>query len=245
MITSSLEHNTYPNASGSLLEAVPLHSTPSLLVGEKQTSCSVLMDPKEAQCQRFFPCVKSNALVRFGGVSEVWPSSDNDRDVNLKERWYSQEDFHHFKSELIADVKQFVKTSRKSKRRIVKAYRKMTESREIIKHNTTLQETQDTTIRITEVGVWFHGCIDAVGLEKLVHPDIYHEKRQRRNMLFQAVDEVQHESTKYMLSCEMHSAMLRLVCESLTNPSTKFAQYIAQAAADVPTSTSSSSSPII
>ncbi|KAL7578635.1 hypothetical protein ACA910_009780 [Epithemia clementina (nom. ined.)] len=167
-------------------------------------------------------------VVRFAGVSEVWLSDDEQDDVDLSALWYSQEEFDQFKSLLVVDVKKLVKTSRRIRSRICKAH-KATINCCLGTLNSVIDDGQRSPVQMKDLTVALHGCVEVVGLEQLVDRDLYREKRHRRIILLEAVDEMQ--ATTYMLHEDIRSAILRFACENISGPSKLFAEYLGAAAA--------------
>ena len=165
------------------------------------------------------------SVVRFAGVSDVW-SSDHKADIDLASVWYSPKEFGHFKATFLKDVKEVIKTKRRSVCRIGQAHDTLAANQASIPNTLEMDKKRNST---QELKIPLHGCVKAVGLEKLVIREIYRQKQQRRISMMEAVDDIQ--SNAKMFEEETRNTLLRVACESISEPSKLFAQYLGMATA--------------
>ena len=195
----------------------------------------------------------ARSSVRFGGISEVWYSSSNscssfdhdtdgDDDFSL---WYTAEDFDRFKEVFVADAKHALQRERLqgSKSTKTNETRSVRRAYDVIMASCLSSSSSSSSFSATQDG---HHSLEAslqelnlplhdeqveetvLGLERLMARNIHRDKVKRRHLLLNVVEEIQVNGQD--LSSELQTAMLRRVCESISNPAKKFALYLGMSA---------------
>ena len=164
--------------------------------------------------------------VRFAESIEIRSSASSDHDVDPPSLWYNQEDYNKFKAALVAEAKHVVRKWRKckSKSNVVRSLR---EAYSTIADSST---GGFNAVYLYEVDISFHDTVEVIGLEKLIAMDCYWDKRRRRELTLDVLEEVQSGFSKHCQD-ELRAAVLRYSCEIISRPSKLFAEYLGLVAA--------------
>ena len=185
------------------------------------------------------PRPRSFSSVRFDGVTAVWGTatatvapqeeqSHRQEEEEVSPTWYSREDYARFKKTLIKEAKLLLKQSRINKDESSndkKKNKKLATASNAIRHAyDAIASFQD------DVDLSFHDCVEVIGLEHLVSKKIHKDKHHRRNLIWEAMDEIQFQNEHVSSQdLKLHANVMRRVCQEISAPSQQFALYVGMA----------------